>query len=1374
MAQTNGTKQGLWFNTTDLRPLIDSPAMPAALRLYAALASSNAAPFTPGGRNVSRSSVPVDPDELLAAGGSVDAASGAPLCGSINPLFAAGRCLFTIDWATAASRLTLEHAPAAYPVVWGGRLTGTDAAIRELEKPMTAADIQALLNMEPSDLAFAQRAIAAAIVHPNAAIDIVLPNSSAYRRVLDGLAVTALRPTPLGYAGESITGEANLTKEPTVAQQQAIDAAMRAFTRISEGFLPGAVLVQLYRQSLGLPPRDDGTNGDNKTAVFELGLGVGLGLGLALLAVVLAASCVCYFKWQGARMSELVFRSHQQPPGPGPATTLVMTDVQNSTLLWELLSQDVMDHCVSIHHRIMRESIAVYRGYEVFTEGDAFAVAFHSPEDALGFAVTVQETLLRADWPPELLQQPDGCEPSRSDVEGTSPRAGAPDGAFGAGRDTEDLTLPAPEKQPATPFASQVPPALLKLMGGSRRAVPGEPITRSLSARPSTHAPALSAPGGARSPHAIEKAPGKRFEHDAAADRSSNGRALSTGGRRYSGTGTGGERGAGKERDEEDALEAEWRTMVNWDAGMPIPLSSSGRSVFSGFGPGSFTPVHGVEGGDDGAGPQSGGVRPTPQKRFTFDGTQSGWDRSSAVRQPQVKLDLSQASITAIQAANRFSLPRFALRPMASLPSYSSFRHGGELKDYHAQMTMPVRRGQPPPPPNTPSLNALMPSPDRPQRTTTLPRLMTNASGFVGLSRFGSTAQSDQGYASPPTSNNVLTAAAAGGTAGSPPVLTKRGSIPRFAAGMAANLLPRLMPRSPSDIDRHTRHSRQTNNNSGAVLGMLSPVACETPQLPAMTPFPTSTMDMESQSLYHLPSSDTPHGGAVADSNRITAFNSVDVRHSVQGPRTSRNNNSGTEDVLDALWRDLNAATGAAGGGGDGAADTAAGTGLRPMAFCVSSVLSMLYEQLRTEDVPAILNRGARELERMLTGGNKPPRINTSGAAGAPAVLEPVLVFRGFRVRMGLHSGARDQEVLVLRSDGVQPVYSYTGDFLNTTKEIADAAMGGVVVLSGTTFRAYQQLLRQRGSRVRDIMVLHLGEHVIKAPSMECDSVPLGSAQLAAAPPPPTREMYGAVDPHLAARLALLPRMVRTHQEVVPGCMSAPAGVVAPVFCNVVGVESLLAWESLLQERNMRAMASLSTEGMAQCRPLGPDGIGGLDSSGVGIVRAALELFCDLAQKTAGKNGGYVVASSADGGHWVLVFGSAEAAVLWGLEMLEAMLATAWPEGFLEHELTEEVWKDGILHERGLRLRIGIDYGQAMVRLVPRTGRLDYVGRPMNRAARIAAKAKAASMLVSGAVWEAVRHGLDERVDARNLGSMQLKGVREQMELWAIKGRRGA
>ncbi|KAG2434341.1 hypothetical protein HYH02_012359 [Chlamydomonas schloesseri] len=584
----------------------------------------------------------------------------------------------------------------------------------------------------------------------------------------------------------------------------------------------------------------------------------------------------------------------------------------------------------------------------------------------------------------------------------------------------------------------------------------------------------------------------------------------------------------------------------------------------------------------------------------------------------------------------------------------------------------------------------------------------------------------------------------------------------------------------------------------------------------------------------------------------------------------------------------------AAGGGG------VVGGGLISMAAAtIADALRPLYERLRNEDVPALLQLHQNQLQSSTTlqqngrwtlsgseagggggpgggdrlSGSKTPRFMrrlsispympgattasvTAVAHGSGAGAggqqhqhqhhqqqqqqgEPVLAFRGLRVRVGLHSGPRMHEVLTLVQDGIAAA-AFTGDFLLAAKEVSDSAMGGMVVLSGSTFRALQQQLRSgtAGVVAECAMLLHLGEHVIKPPQLERDSESvIGRAAAAAAShanlptapnlPPATRELYAAVFPSLACRLALLPSPVRTHSELVPGCLSAPAGLVAPVFCNVVGVEALLAWEALVQERLMRAAAVASAAALAPCRPLeGPAGasmpglpgapmvapmasalgfqgasggsampfagaagglsifglwpgqqqgmlMGSADCSGVGIVRAALEMFCDMAQEAASRHGGYVVASSADGAHWVLVFGCAEAAVGWGLDMLQAMLTAEWPDGFLEHELTEEAWEGGRLVKRGLRLRIGVDFGRAMVRLVPRSGRLDYVGRPMNRAARIAAKAKAASLLVSDAAWSAARPALGSSVAATNLGTMQLKGVKEQLELWALRASDG-
>ncbi|GFH07649.1 guanylate cyclase domain-containing protein, partial [Haematococcus lacustris] len=91
------------------------------------------------------------------------------------------------------------------------------------------------------------------------------------------------------------------------------------------------------------------------------------------------------------------------PPGAGPDTTLVLTDVQDSTTLYESLPVEVMDACMRIAERIIRDLLAAHQGYESATEGDAFLCAFHSPLDAVLFCLKLQDALLHATWPQELL-----------------------------------------------------------------------------------------------------------------------------------------------------------------------------------------------------------------------------------------------------------------------------------------------------------------------------------------------------------------------------------------------------------------------------------------------------------------------------------------------------------------------------------------------------------------------------------------------------------------------------------------------------------------------------------------------------------------------------------------------------------------------------------------------------------------------------------------------------------------------------------------------------------------------------------------------------------------------------------------------------------
>ncbi|KAG2488551.1 hypothetical protein HYH03_012870 [Edaphochlamys debaryana] len=97
-------------------------------------------------------------------------------------------------------------------------------------------------------------------------------------------------------------------------------------------------------------------------------------------------------------------------PGVGPETTLVITDIQDSTALWEALPAAVMDEAIDLHHACLRRCTTACGGYESATEGDAFILAFHTPQSALLFCLTAQEELPALAWPEPLLQM-DGCRP---------------------------------------------------------------------------------------------------------------------------------------------------------------------------------------------------------------------------------------------------------------------------------------------------------------------------------------------------------------------------------------------------------------------------------------------------------------------------------------------------------------------------------------------------------------------------------------------------------------------------------------------------------------------------------------------------------------------------------------------------------------------------------------------------------------------------------------------------------------------------------------------------------------------------------------------------------------------------------------------------
>ncbi|KAJ5380913.1 Adenylate cyclase [Penicillium cataractarum] len=94
---------------------------------------------------------------------------------------------------------------------------------------------------------------------------------------------------------------------------------------------------------------------------------------------------------------------------------IIFTDIKKSTGLWETCP-DAMRSAISIHNDILRRQLGIIGGYEVKTEGDAFMVAFSTTTSALLWCFNCQNSLLEAEWPTEILDQPQ-CEVT-SDMEG--------------------------------------------------------------------------------------------------------------------------------------------------------------------------------------------------------------------------------------------------------------------------------------------------------------------------------------------------------------------------------------------------------------------------------------------------------------------------------------------------------------------------------------------------------------------------------------------------------------------------------------------------------------------------------------------------------------------------------------------------------------------------------------------------------------------------------------------------------------------------------------------------------------------------------------------------------------------------------------------
>jgi predicted ATPase/class 3 adenylate cyclase len=195
--------------------------------------------------------------------------------------------------------------------------------------------------------------------------------------------------------------------------------------------------------------------------------------------------------------------------------------------------------------------------------------------------------------------------------------------------------------------------------------------------------------------------------------------------------------------------------------------------------------------------------------------------------------------------------------------------------------------------------------------------------------------------------------------------------------------------------------------------------------------------------------------------------------------------------------------------------------------------------------------------------------------------------------------------------------------------------------------------------------------------------------------------------------------------------MEAPSGTVALVFTDIQGSTAL--WE-----RCSTAMGR------------------------------ALEIHDRILRAVLLSTTGYEVKTQGDS--FMVAFRTVLEAVRWCLDVQEVLLDAPWPEEILaQPEAAQERGPAGLLY-RGLRVRMGVHVGEPERRVDTRTGRVDYVGRMVNVAARVAQAGHGGQVLLSGAAWAQVAGMLDQlgRPVVRMLGDFRLRGISEPVPLLEV------
>lgn len=147
-------------------------------------------------------------------------------------------------------------------------------------------------------------------------------------------------------------------------------------------------------------------------------------------------------------------------------------------------------------------------------------------------------------------------------------------------------------------------------------------------------------------------------------------------------------------------------------------------------------------------------------------------------------------------------------------------------------------------------------------------------------------------------------------------------------------------------------------------------------------------------------------------------------------------------------------------------------------------------------------------------------------------------------------------------------------------------------------------------------------------------------------------------------------------------------------------------------------------------------------------MREALGIHDDLIRTTVRVHGGYEVKIIGDA--FMLAFPTASSALSWSLNIQSKLVDANWPQDILRSSYGKEIRDEsGRICFRGPRVQMSLHFGTPISQLNPITGRMEYIGPMVHRAARPINIAEGGQIVVTSDFLLEVQKTLDKATVTR-------------------------